>query len=170
MATPNNPAFANAQTAAIPASPASEGGGVVTPSAFDRLGQQGSDQVAQNASQLALTPYEYGLDPGGINQQSSNPTPQDLHPSAQRMGTSQWAGKTSQVNHAQAAEGSDNNPVWVTVPVDKVTTRGPISNSNAVYMTPKGYTPKPGESGGSIPPVPPAGRPYHGNAGFGTAW
>jgi len=173
---PTNPAFANAETAAIPASPASVGdSSAMTGSALDRLSGDAAAQVQRNSTQLALTPYEYGLDPGGINPQTSvpsGPTPQDQHPSAQRLNSSAWAGKTGMLNHAQAAE--DNAPVWVTVPVDKVTTKGPISESsasaNAVYATPKGYQPRPGNSPGSIPPVPQTGRPLHGDSGFGTAW
>jgi len=172
----NAAAFASPNTAAIPASPASVGdSSAMTGSALDRLSGQAAQQVQQNSTQLALTPYEYGLDPGGINPQTSvpsGPTPQDQHPSAQRLGSSQWSGKTSLLNHAQAAE--DQAPVWVTVPVDKVTTKGPISESSAsahaVYQTPSGYKSRPGNSAGSIPPYPPAGHPYHGTRGQGDAW
>jgi len=164
MGTPyNEPAFASPDTAAIPASPASDGG-IMTQSAFGRLEGQATQQQIANQTQLALTPWEYGTTPGNINPQT-NPTAQDLHPSAQRLNSGQWQGKTSQLNHAQAAQ--DGSDVWVTVPVDKVSTRGPVSTSNPVYASTKGYVPRPGESGGSIPPVARHGRPLQGNAGFG---
>lgn len=144
-------------------------GSAITPAALNRLEDQAYQQSESSARQIALTPYEYGLNPGGINPaQSLNPTAQDQHPSAQRLASGQWHGKTGMLNHAQAAE--DNAPVWVTVPVDKVQTRGPVSTANEVYATPKGYVPRPGQSGGSIPPVHHAGRPLHGGAGFGTDW
>lgn len=142
-------------------------GSAITPASLNRLENQAYQQSESSARQIALTPYEYGLNPGGINPQT-NPTNQDAHPSAQRLATNKWGGKTGALNHAQAAEAGA--PVWVTVPVDKVTTTGPVSTANAVYATPKGYVPRPGQSAGSIPPVPGAGRPMHGGAGFGEDW
>ena len=129
----------------------------VTPAALNRLELQAAQQEGTASRQLALTPYEYGLDPGGINPHT-NPTAQDKHPSAQRLASGQWAGKTGMVNHAQAAEGGA--PVWVTVPVDKVTTKGAVSSANPVYASPRGYVPRPGQSRGSIPPTIPTTRPY----------
>jgi hypothetical protein len=127
----------------------------VTPAALHRLAGQAASEQESGATQLALTPYEYGTQP--ITPQT-NPTAQDLHPSAQRLATSAWAGKTGLLNHAQAAQ--DSAPVWVTVPVDKVVTRAGSSSVSPVYATPTGYKARPGESAGSIPPAMPAGRPY----------
>jgi len=139
--------------------------GAVTPGALSRLRGEATSQQIADSTQLAMTPYEYGLDPGAINPATPGstaaappPGPQDAHPSAQRLASGQWAGKTSQLNHAQAAQ--DQADVWVTVPVDKVTTRGSVSSANPVYATPRGYVPRPGESRGSIPPAIPAGHPY----------
>lgn len=129
----------------------------ITPAALDRLSRQASQQGISANTQLALTPYEFGLDPGGINPQT-NPTAQDQHPSAQRLASPQWQGKTGQLNHAQAAQ--DRADVWVTVPVDKVVTAGGNASVAPVYATPTGYASRPGESAGSIPPTVPAGRPY----------
>jgi hypothetical protein len=129
----------------------------VTPAALFRLNSEAQSQGESAATQLALTPYEYGTAPAGINP-PTNPTAQDLHPSMQRLASPQWAGKTSALNHAQAAEGGA--PVWVTVPVDKVETKAGSSAAAPVYATPKGYVARPGESAGSIPPYVPAGRPY----------
>jgi hypothetical protein len=131
----------------------------ITPQALNRLEGQAAAQASSNARQLALTPYEYGLDPGGINPATAGPTAQESHPSAQRMASGQWDGKTSQLNHAQAAQ--PGSQVWVTVPVDKVTTTAPgISSATPVYASTKGYVPRPGESRGSIPPPIPTGHPY----------
>ncbi len=127
----------------------------ITQAAIDRLRGQAAQQQVANKTQLALTPYEYGDQP--INPQT-NPTPQDQHPSAQRLAAPSWKGKTSVLNHAQAAQ--DRADVWVTVPVDKVVSSGGSSAVAPVYATPTGYAPRPGESVGSIPPVIPAGRPY----------
>lgn len=135
----------------------SDASSAVSPSALYRLSGQGASEQQSGKTQLALTPYEYGLNPGGINP-PTNPTAQDMHPSAQRLASSAWAGKTGQVNNAQAAQ--DSAPVWVTVPVDKVTTSAGKSQIAAVYASPTGYRSRPGDSAGSIPPVIPAGRPY----------
>lgn len=129
----------------------------ITPGAIARLEGQASRQEEADATQLALTPYEYGTNPGGINP-PGNPTAQDLHPSAQRLAQSKWHGYTGTLNHAQAAQGGA--PVWVTVPVDKVETKAGSSTVAPVYATPKGYVSRPGDSSGSIPPAMPAGRPY----------
>ena len=127
----------------------------VTPEALNRLRGQAAGQLEANATQLALTPYEYGDQP--IMPQR-NPTAQDMHPSAGRLATGQWGGKTSQVNRAQAAQ--DQADIWVTVPVDKVMTRGAVSTANPVYASARGYVPRPGDSAGSIPPTIPTTRPY----------
>jgi hypothetical protein len=124
---------------------------VVTPAAINRLSQQAASQQESASTALALTPYEYG-------NAVSNPTAQDLHPSAQRLSSPQWAGKTSTLNNAQAAAGDAD--VYVTVPVDKVVTAGGSSKVAPVYASSKGYRSRPGESAGSIPPAVPAGRPY----------
>lgn len=129
----------------------------VSPAALSRLERQASAQQIAASTQLALTPYEYGTTPGDINP-PANPTAQDAHPSAQRMAAPIWAGKTGQLNHAQAAQ--DRSDIWVTVPVDKVETKGGSTTASALYATPQGYAPRPGESAGSIPPTIPAGRPY----------
>jgi hypothetical protein len=129
----------------------------VSPAALNRLQGEATSQAVSNSTQLALTPYEYGTAPGGVNP-PTNPTAQDQHPSAQRLAGAKWQGKTSQLNNAQAAE--DQAPVWVTVPVDKVETKGGSSTVAPLYATPTGYKPRPGESAGSIPPAMPAGRPY----------
>lgn len=130
----------------------------VTPAAIARLQSQATGQGESAAQQLALTPYEYGTAPQAINPQT-NPTFQDQHPSAQRLAApGRWAGKTGQLNNAQASE--DRADVWVTVPVDKVETKGGSSTVSPLYATPTGYQARPGESAGSIPPAVPAGRPY----------
>jgi hypothetical protein len=129
----------------------------VTPEALNRLRGQAAGQLEANSTQLALTPYEYGAQPI-MPQSQRNPTAQDMHPSAQRMASGQWGGKTSQLNRAQAAQ--DQADIWVTVPVDKVMTRGQVSTANPVYAAPKGYVPRPGDSSGSIPPTIPTTRPY----------
>jgi hypothetical protein len=128
---------------------------VVTPAAINRLSQQAASQQETASTQLALTPYEYGAQP--ITPQTG-PTAQDAHPSAQRLATNQWAGKTSTLNNAQAAAGDSD--VYVTVPVDKVVTSRGSSKVAPVYATSKGYRSRPGDSRGSIPPTVPAGRPY----------
>jgi hypothetical protein len=120
-----------------------------------RLSGDAYRQGEADSTQLALTPYEFGRQ--AVTPQT-NPTTQDRHPSAQRLAATSWAGKTSQLNRAQAAQ--DGAPVWVTVPVDKVETRAGSTATAPVYATPQGYRPRPGESAGSIPPVVPAGRPY----------
>jgi hypothetical protein len=124
---------------------------------INRLEGQAAGQVVSADTQLALTPYEYGTAPGGINPHG-NPTAQDQHPSAQRLATPAWQGKTGTLNRAQAAQ--DRAEVWVTVPVDKVETKGGSSTVSPVWATPTGYQPRPGESAGSIPPTVPAGNPY----------
>jgi len=129
----------------------------ITPAALYRLEGQAADQQIASSTQLALTPYEYGQAPAGINP-PANPTAQDQHPSARRLASNQWQGKTSSVNHAQAAQ--DRADVWVTVPVDRVVSSGGKSSVAPVYATPTGYASRPGDSAGSIPPVVPAGRPY----------
>jgi hypothetical protein len=131
---------------------------VVSPAALSRLQGQAASQGESASTQLALTPYEYGTAPQGIN--PTNPNAQDTHPSAQRLATSQWAGKTSDLNHAQASAGGGE--VWVTVPVDKVTTTQTSAKVAPVYQTEQGYRAKPGESAGSIPPAAASavGRPY----------
>ena len=130
-------------------------GDVVTQAALDRLNGQGTAQTEAASQQLALTPYEYGTAPGGID---PGPHPQAAHPSAQRLGAPNWQGKTGLLNNAQAAQ--DRADVWVTVPVDKVVSAGGSSKVAPVYASPQGYVPRPGESTGSIPPALPAGRPY----------
>jgi hypothetical protein len=127
----------------------------VSPAALNRLEAAATQQQVANSTQLAETPYEYGTTPGAIN---PGPTAQAQHPSAQRLASSQWQGKTGTLNNAQAAQ--DSAPVWVTVPVDKVETKGGSTTASALYATPSGYKPRPGESAGSIPPAMPAGRPY----------
>jgi len=129
----------------------------VSQAGIDRLSGQAAGQIRSADTQLALTPYEYGQAPQGINP-PANPTAQDQHPSAQRLASPAWQGKTGVLNRAQAAQ--DRANVWVTVPVDKVVTRGGSSAVAPVYATPTGYVPRPGESAGSIPPVVPAGSPY----------
>lgn len=129
----------------------------ITPSAIARLESQAGQQGTADSQQLALTPYEYGTTPQGINP-PTNPTTQDQHPSAQRLASPQWQGKTGTLNHAQAAQ--DRSDVWVTVPVDKVVTGGGGAAVAPVYATPTGYAARPGESTGSLPPNVPAGRPY----------
>ena len=133
---------------------------VVTPAALQRLSGQATAQQSANAQQLALTPYEYGTAPAGINPTTgpSGPTAQDAHPSAQRLAAPNWQGKTGLLNNAQAAQ--DRADVWVTVPVDKVVSSGGSSAIAPVYASPQGYVPRPGESTGSIPPPMPAGHPY----------
>lgn len=130
------------------------GSGIEHPSALQRLAGAGASQTESADTQLALTPYEYGTQP--INPTTSSY--QDAHPSAQRLAAPSWAGKTGTLNRAQAAE--DRAEVWVTVPVDKVTTRAGSSAIAPVYATPTGYVARPGESAGSIPPAMPATRPY----------
>jgi hypothetical protein len=129
----------------------------ITPAAIDRLRGQATQQGISDSTQLALTPYEYGTTPGNINP-PTNPTAQDQHPSAQRLSAPVWAGKTGQLNHAQAAQ--DRSDVWVTVPVDKVVAANGGAAVAPVYASPTGYQARPGESAGSIPPVVPAGKPY----------
>jgi hypothetical protein len=129
----------------------------VSPAALSRLSGEAASQQQSASTQIALTPYEYGTNPGGINP-PTNPTAQDQHPSAQRLATNQWAGKTDVLNHAQAS--TDGAEVWVTVPVDKVETKGGSSSAVPVYATAQGYKSRPGESSGSIPPAMPVGRPY----------
>jgi hypothetical protein len=132
-------------------------GDVVTQAALDRLSGQAHQQSVASTQRLALTPYEYGRAPAGIDPQT-NPTAQDAHPSAQRLAAPSWAGKTGTLNNAQAAQ--DRAAVWVTVPVDKVVSSGGSSAIAPVYATPTGYAARPGESTGSIPPAMPAGHPY----------
>ena len=129
----------------------------VSQAALDRLNGQASAQQIAAKTQLALTPYEYGTAPGSINPQT-NPTAQEAHPSAQRLASAQWQGKTSTLNNAQAAQ--DQADIWVTVPVDKIITKGGGAAVAPLYASPSGYVPRPGESTGSIPPTVPAGRPY----------
>jgi hypothetical protein len=132
--------------------------GAVSQAALQRLMLESASQGESASAQLAMTPYEYGDAPQGINPQT-NPTPQDQHPSAQRLAGGQWSGKTSQLNHAQAAQ--PGSEVWVTVPVDKVTTTPQgASHATPVYASTKGYVPRPGQSAGSIPPPVPVGHPY----------
>ena len=130
---------------------------VVTPAALQRLSGEATQQSLASSQQLALTPYEFGTNPAGINP-PANPTPQDAHPSATRLTARNWQGKTGLLNNAQAAQ--DRSDVWVTVPVDKVVSSGGSSKVAPVYASPTGYVPRPGESTGSIPPAIPAGRPY----------
>jgi hypothetical protein len=132
-------------------------GDVVTQAALDRLDNQALSQQEASSQQLALTPYEYGRQPAGVNP-ASGPSAQAQHPSAQRLAAPSWAGKTGTLNHAQAAQ--DRADVWVTVPVDKVVSSGGSSAVAPVYATPTGYVPRPGESTGSIPPAMAAGHPY----------
>jgi hypothetical protein len=120
-------------------------GGAITASALNRLEGQSAGQLRAN-------------DVGLANAGQLNPTAQDLHPSAQRLSSAQLDGKTSQLNNAQAAQ--PDSEVWVTVPVDKVTTSGGSSSVTPVYASAKGYVPRPGESRGSVPPGPRVGRPY----------
>lgn len=127
----------------------SDTGSAVSQQGISRLERQAAGQIESSDTQLAITPYEY---PPG------NPTAQDLHPSAQRLATPAWKGKTGTLNHAQAAE--DRANVWVTVPVDKVVTQKGSSTVSPVYASPTGYQARPGESAGSIPPTIPAGHPY----------
>jgi hypothetical protein len=132
--------------------------GAVSQAALQRLMVEGAGQSESASRQLALTPYEYGMQPGGINPQT-NPTHQDTAPSAQRLAAPVWNGKTGTLNNAQAAQ--PGSQVWVTVPVDKVTTTPQgASAATPVYASTKGYVPRPGESRGSIPPGMPVGRPY----------
>ena len=128
----------------------------VTPSALQRLMSRAAGQQVSAETQLALTPYEYGDQPI-TPQHGPMMTAQHAHPSAQRLASGQWGGKTSTLNHAQAAQ--DRADVWVTVPVDRVETRGGVTSSSPVYATPSGYASRPGESRGSIPPPVRAGRP-----------
>jgi hypothetical protein len=119
---------------------------------------EGASQGESAATQLALTPYEYGNQP--ITPQQTTPTHhQETAPSAQRLAGPVWNGKTGTLNNAQAAQ--PGSQVWVTVPVDKVTTTPQgASAATPVYASTKGYVPRPGESRGSIPPGMPVGRPY----------
>lgn len=135
----------------------SDTGSAVTQQGINRLEGQASSELEGADVELALTPYEYGTTPGAINP-VGNPTPQDQHPSARRLALPAWLGKTGTLNRAQAAE--DRAPVWVTVPVDKVVTKGGSTTVSPVYATPTGYQARPGESAGSIPPTMPAGHPY----------
>jgi hypothetical protein len=128
----------------------------VSPAALYRLSGDAAAQSEASNTALALTPYEYGHQT--ITPQT-NPTTQDQHPSAQRLAASQqWAGKTGQVNRAQAAQ--DQADIWVTVPVDKIETKGGSTAAAPVYATPQGYRARPGESAGSIPPPHRVGHPY----------
>lgn len=78
--------------------------------------------------------------------------PEAAHPSASRLATSQWAGMTSQQNHAQRAQAASAVP-WVTVPVDRILVAPSGSASvTPVYAGTQGYAEAPGESAGSIPP------------------
>ena len=131
----------------------------VSPAAIDRLSGIGAAEQNSATTQLALTPYEYGSTPSAVNP-PTNPTAQDQHPSAQRLSgaSGAWGGYTGQLNHAQAAQGDAD--VYVTVPVDKVSTKAGSSTVAPVYASPTGYQPRPGESAGSIPPAIAAGRPY----------
>jgi hypothetical protein len=123
--------------------------GVITPAALDRLSGQAAGQREATA---------VGLANAGQNRPPTNPTAQDLHPSAQRLASGQLDGKTGQLNNAQAAQ--PGSEVWVTVPVDKVTTSGGSSSVTPVYASTQGYVPRPGESRGSVPPGHRAPRPY----------
>lgn len=129
----------------------------VTQQGLNRLAGQAAGQIQSADTQLALTPYEYGTAPQDINPTPA-PTAQAQHPSAQRLASPAWQGKTGTLNHAQAAQ--DRADVWVTVPVDKVETKGGSTTVSPVYATPTGYQARPGESAGSIPPAMPAGNPY----------
>ena len=120
-----------------------------------RLSGQAASQTESADVALAISPYEYQGTPAGG---APVPTPQDAHPSAQRLAAPAWQGKTGTLNHAQAAQ--DRANVWVTVPVDKVETKGGSTTVSPVYATPTGYQARPGESAGSIPPTIPAGSPY----------
>ena len=135
----------------------SDTSGAISQQGINRLSGQAASQIESADTQLALTPYEYGTAPSGINP-PSNPTSQDQHPSAKRLAAPAWKGKTGTLNHAQAAQ--DRAEVWVTVPVDKVVTSGGSSSVSPVYASPTGYQARPGESAGSIPPTIPAGHPY----------
>ena len=132
----------------------STGSEVVNQAGLARLDSQAASQAQSTSAAIAMTPYEYNVNPGGATGQ----TAQAAHPSAQRLATNQWQGKTDVVNHAQAAQ--DRADIWVTVPVDKVETKGGSTTASPVYATPSGYQARPGESAGSIPPAMPAGRPY----------
>lgn len=128
----------------------STGSEVVNPAGVARLDRQAAAQ--SESSGAALASYQ---DPGLMN-----PTTQDQHPSAQRLSgaSGAYGGYTGQLNHAQAAQADSD--VWVTVPVDRVITGGGSSKVAPVYSTSKGYRSRPGDSAGSIPPTPAAGRPY----------
>jgi hypothetical protein len=123
---------------------------VVTPAAVDRLSRQAASQTESDTVALALA--------GQPQTYPSGPSAQDQHPAAQRLSSNQWAGKTSTLNNAQAAQGDAD--VYVTVPVDKVVTSGGSSKVAPVYASSKGYQARPGDSAGSIPPTVAAGRPY----------
>lgn len=124
-------------------------GSAISQQGMNRLEGQASGQIESADTQLALVPYQ---------NPPSNPTPQDQHPTTQRLATPAWEGKTGTLNKAQAAQ--DRAEVWVTVPVDKVETRGGSSTVSPVYASPTGYQARPGESAGSLPPTIPAGHPY----------
>jgi hypothetical protein len=128
----------------------------ISPAALARLQSDATSQAESSSTKLALTPYEYGEQP--IMPGTS--TAQDQHPSAQRLATSQWHGKTNDLNHAQAAAGGSD--VFVTVPVDKVVVSQGSAKVAPVYATAQGYRSAPGESTGSIPPASASavGRPY----------
>jgi hypothetical protein len=128
----------------------------ITPAALRRLEGPGASQAESSTASLA----SFGLNPGGLNAAPMGPTAQELHPSARRLDSGQWDGKTGQLNHAQAAQ--PGSEVWVTVPVDKITTTGASSSVVPVYASTQGYVPRPGESRGSLPPGPAAsvGKPY----------
>jgi hypothetical protein len=121
----------------------------VSPAALNRLQSQALSEHESAARQLAYAPFLGG---------GQNPSAQDVHPSAQRLASSAWAGKTGQMNNAQAAQ--DRADIWVTVPVDKIITKGNSASAVPVYASPTGYVPRPGESAGSIPPTIPTTRPY----------
>lgn len=77
--------------------------------------------------------------------------PEAAHPSTQRMAGPQWAGYTSQQNHAQRAQASEIP--WVTVPADRIVVQESGSaHVTPVYATTHGYAEGHGESAGSIPP------------------
>jgi hypothetical protein len=125
--------------------------GIVSQSAINRLESNAQGQSESASTQLALTPYEYGSQPGSIN-----PTAQDQHPAARRLASPKWEGYTGTLNRAQAAQDSSN--VWVTVPVDKILVTGNKAAVAPVYASARGYRSRPGESTGSIPPTIGAGR------------
>ncbi len=64
----------------------------ISPQGINRLEGQASSQLLSADTQLAMTPYEYGTTPQGINP-PTNPTAQDRHPSAQRLAAPAWKGQ-----------------------------------------------------------------------------